>query len=114
MQIIKKLNFAVLAILLLSACSTGSHRSFETNTYVSGKDDTNSRQAGPVKGQSCQTMVLYLFPLGTAPSTAEAIQTAKKQYEGTKYLTDISIDDRTEWYFGYSIECISVEATAYQ
>ena len=59
-------------------------------------------------------MALYLFPLGKAPSTAEAKQAAREQYEGTKFLTDISIDDRTEWYFGYSIECIAAEATAYR
>lgn len=49
-----------------------------------------------------------------APSTAEAIQAAKDQYEGTKFLTDISIDDRTEWEIGYSIQCITVEGLAHR
>lgn len=109
-----KLYISISAILLLSACSTAFHGSFVPSTYVSSEDGTNFGQAGPVKGQSCQIKVLYLFPIGSATSTAEAIQSAREQYEGTKYLTDISIDDRTEWAFGYSIQCITIEATAYR
>jgi hypothetical protein len=60
------------------------------------------------------TKVLYLFPVGPGPSTAEAIKSAREKYADTKFLTDVSIDDRTEWAFGYSVECITVEATAYR
>ena len=44
----------------------------------------------------------------------KAIQSAKDQYEGTKYLTDVSIDDRTEWEIGYSRQCITVEGIAHR
>lgn len=101
-------------LLLLTACSTGYHGSFVPSTYIGSEDGNNSEQIGPVKGKSCQTRVLYLFPVGPAPSTEEAIRSAKEQYKDTKYLTDISIDDRTEWSIGYSRQCITVEATAYR
>lgn len=121
----KKLNFktpmlkslivysSLLALLLLAGCNTAFHGSFATNTYIYEEDDVNIELIGPVKGQSCQTKVLYIFPLGPAPSTAEAIQSAKDQLEGTKYLTDVSIDDRVKWEFGYSVQCITVEAKAH-
>jgi hypothetical protein len=49
-----------------------------------------------------------------APSTNEAVESAKSQYEGTKYISDVSIDDRIEWKIGYSIQCITVEGTAHK
>jgi hypothetical protein len=58
--------------------------------------------------------ILYLFPLGPAPSTDEAIKSAKDQYEGTKYLTDVSIDDRIKWEIGYSVQSITVDAMAHR
>ncbi len=110
----KILYFAISAFLFLTACTTGHHGSFAPSTYIGSEDGANSGQIDRVKGQSCQTRVLYLFPTGPPPSTAEAIQSAKDQYEGTKYLTDISIDDRTEWEIGYSRQCITVEGTAHR
>ena len=110
----KILYFSLSAFFILTACTTGFHGSFAPSTYIDSEDDENSEQIGPVKGQSCQTRVLYLFPAGPPPSTAEAIQSAKDQYESTKYLTDISIDDRTEWGIGYSRQCISVEGIAHR
>ncbi len=106
--------FILSAFLFLASCTTGFHGSFAPNTYTSSEDSANSGQIGRVKGQSCQTRVLYLLPHGPAPSTAEAIQSAKDQYEGTKFLTDISIDDRTEWEIGYSRQCITVEGIAHR
>ena len=110
----KTLYFAISAFFFLTACTTGYHGSFAPSTYIGSKDGANSGQMVRVKGQSCQTLVLYLFPTGLPPSTAEAIQSAKDQYEGTKYLTDISIDDRTEWRIGYSEQCITVEGIAHR
>ena len=108
------LYLSIFAFLLLVGCNTGFHGSFVQNTYIYEEDGINSELIGPVTGQSCQTKVLYLFPLGPAPSTDEAVQFAKDQYEGTKYLTDVSIDDRVKWEIGYSIQCITVEAMAHR
>ena len=114
MRIPKFLYFSFSAVFFLTACTTGFHGSFAPNTYIGSEYTVNSEKVNPVKGQSCQTRVLYLFPAGTPPSTAEAIQAAKDQYEGTKFLTDISIDDRTEWGIGYSKQCITVEGFAHR
>jgi hypothetical protein len=110
----KRIYVALSAFFLLAACTTGFHGSFAPQTYIGNEGSANSEIIGPVKGQSCQTRVLYLFPDGNPPSTAEAIQAAKNQYEGTKYLTDVSIDDRTEWEVGYSRQCITVEGIAHR
>jgi hypothetical protein len=111
---IKIFYFLLSALFLLAGCNTGFHGSFATNTYIYENDDVKFKPIGPVKGQSCQTKFLYIFPLGSSPSTEEAIQSAKDQFEGTKYLTDVSIDDRVKWEFGYSIQCIVVEAIAHR
>ena len=108
------LYFILSTLLLLAGCNTGFHGSFASNTYIPAEYSGNSDRIGPVTGQSCQTKVLYLFPLGPAPSTDEAIQSAKDQYEGTTYLTDVSIDDRINWEFGYSVQCITVDAMAHR
>ena len=110
----KFLYFSLSALLLLVGCNTGFHGSFIPNTYINKEDVVNSELIDPVTGQSCQTKVLYLFPLGPAPSTDDAVQSSKDQYEGTKYLTNVSIDDRVKWQFGYSIQCITVEAMAHR
>ncbi|WP_156877315.1 hypothetical protein [Psychrilyobacter atlanticus] len=107
----------VLLILfpLLTGCSTAKHGSFITSTYIQNKDNQgNTEEIGPVKGSSCQTMMFYVLPMGPAPSTNEAIESAKNQYPGTKYISDISIDDRVEWKIGYSIQCITVEGIAHK
>lgn len=101
------------ALLFLASCNTGFHGSFVKSTYIYEEDDEKFELIGPVKGQSCQTKVLYIFPLGPAPSTNKAIQFAKDQHVGTNSITDVSIDDRTKWKFGYSIQCITVEAIAH-
>lgn len=114
MHRLKILYLSLFALLIFAGCNTGFHGSFSPNTYFSDEDYAYSKNFGPAEGQSCQTKVLYLFPLGPAPSTAEAIQAAMDQNEGTKYLTNISIDDRTEWKIGYSRQCITVESFAHR
>lgn len=112
MGYLKKSYFLLILFLILIGCSTAKHGSFITKTYTYNKNDT--KEIGPVKGVSRQTMVFYVLPIGPAPSTNEAIQSAKNQYPGTKYISDISIDDRVEWEFGYSIQSITVEGIAHK
>lgn len=114
MRISKMVYFILFACFFLTACTTGFHGSFAPNSYIGSERGANSGQIGRVEGQSCQTKVLYLFPAGQPPSTAEAIQSAKGQIEGTKFLTDISIDDRILWEIGYSKQCIAVSGTAHR
>ena len=110
----KRLNVALILLsALISACTTSLHGSFVTNSYIGEDVEDNPVPLGPVESESCQTRILYLFASGAAPSTSDAIQAAKDQYEDTRYLADISIQEQTKWKFGYSIECISVSATAY-
>ena len=103
----------IISMLFLISCSTGFHGTFTPNTHIN-EEHADAVLLGPVTGKSCQLRVFYIIPSGPAASTDEAIQSAKEQYEGTKYLIDVSIDDRVEWKFGYSIQCIIVDATAYQ
>ena len=102
------------AFILLSGCTTSKHGSFVTSTYIESADKSKSEFLGKVIGESTQTWFLYIVPIGEAPSTNNAINDAKSKIEGTKYLTDISIDDRTYWKFGYSHWVIKVEANAYK
>ena len=103
----------IVMLMLLTACSTGFHGSFVSNTYI-GENSTKITPAkGLARGDSCQTRALYLFPFGEPPSTQEAIQLARKQYEGTKYLADVTVENRTEWAFGYLRQCTTVTGTAY-
>ena len=102
------------AIIFLSGCTTSNHGSFVTSSYIESGDKNKGEFAGKVVGESTQTWVLYIIPIGDAPSTSNAINDAKSKIEGTKYLTDISIDDRTYWKFGYSRWVIKVDANAYK
>jgi len=103
----------IVILMLLTACSTGFHGSFVANTYINENSEKITSAKGLARGDSCQTRALYLFPLGEPPSTQEAIQLAKKQYEGTEYLADVTVENRTEWSLGYLRQCTTVTGTAY-
>lgn len=100
-------------LLLLSGCATSHHGNFITSSF-NGTDKKDVQVLGKVTGESKQKWLLYVFPTGKAPSTEEAINNAKAKIAGTKFLTDISIDDRTYWKFGYSVQVIEVKATAHK
>lgn len=107
-----KSSILLLALsLLVVGCATSNHASF---TAASHMDRQNSRHQslGTVSGESRQTWLLYLFPHGDAPSTREAIHDAKSKIPGTRYLSDIAIDDRIYWGIGYYEQVIKVEADA--
>lgn len=106
--------FLILAAsMFVSACTTAGHGTFVASTYTDGGVGEKRQALGPVRVRSCQTRALYVFPVGPAPSTDEAIRLAKRQYEGTEFLADVSIDERAEWKFGYFRQCIEVTGTAY-
>lgn len=98
-------------LLILSSCATAQHGTFVASTYVD-PTITGVEVVGKVSGESKQTWLLYLFPIGETPSTDEAIMDAKSKVVGTRYLTDLSIDGRTYWGLGYSEYVIEVKATA--
>ncbi|WP_019614894.1 hypothetical protein [Psychromonas ossibalaenae] len=106
--------FLSMLVLLLSGCSTASHGTFISNTFIDQNIPAKGLYAADAVGESAQTWFLYIIPMGEAPSTNAAIENAKQQNHGTKYLTDLSIDDRTAWHFGYSIQSIKVEGKAYK
>lgn len=108
------LLISLIAILLLNGCATGNHGTFITSTFVEPNKNSENLFIGKVGGESSQTWFLYIFPMGEAPSTDKAISDAKAAINGTKYLTDLSIDDRTYWKIGYSRQVIKVEANAYK
>jgi len=107
------ISLSIVMLLLLTACSTAFHGSFVTNTYIGENAKNITTAKGLARGVSCQTRVLYLFPTGEPPSTQKAIQLAKKQYESTEYLADVTVENRTEWAFGYLRQCTTVIGTAY-
>lgn len=113
MSKIRLIYLPVFMILLLTACSTAFHGSFVANTYINDNSKKNTTPRGLARGDSCQTRVLYLFPAGESPSTQEAIQLAIKQHEETEYLANVTVENRTEWEFGYLRQCTTVTGTAY-
>ena len=104
----------LIATLMISSCATGNHGTFVTSTHIEPENNYENKFVGKVNGESSQTWFLYVFPIGESPSTDKAISNAKAKIHGTKYLTDISVDDRTYWEFGYSKQVIKVEANAYK
>jgi hypothetical protein len=107
------IGLAVSLALLCAACTTSLHGSYVPISYVDDSVDRSLKPIGQARGESCQTRFLYLFPVGPATSTNEAIAAAKLHHEGTSYIADISIDDRRRFEFGYSVQCIIVDAIAY-
>jgi len=105
---------AICLLILINGCSTSLHGAFVATSYAGEFKHTAPEKLGPVEGRSCQTMFLYIFPQGNSPVTDEAIVNTKKAYEDTRFIADISIDDETNWKFGYSIRCVVVRATAYR
>lgn len=107
------LNILILIFcLFVSGCSTGFHGTFISNTYIDKQSGVEGEVIGNVIGESTQTYFLYLFPMGASPSTDIAINDAKQKIKGTKYLSDVSIDDRMIWGIGYRKQIIKVEAEA--
>jgi hypothetical protein len=100
--------------VLQVGCTTANHGAFATATYVEPKAKIEHQLLGGVVGESRQTWFLYVLPVGEAPSTRAAIADAKAQLSGTRYLADMSVDDRTLWKVGYSEQVIRVEADAYR
>ena len=109
----KNILAALMFCSMITGCTSSLHGSYAPISYVS--DDTVRRPEplGQVRGESCQTKLLYFFPMGSGVSTSEAIRAAKEQLEGTSYIAEISIDDRMNWGLGYSEQCITVDAIAY-
>lgn len=108
-------TFCVLVAILLTmpGCTSSLHGSYAPISYVSDDVIQTSEALGRVQGMSCQTKFLYVFPVGEGVSTSAAIRRAKEDREGTRYIADISIDDRMNWQVGYLEQCITVEAIAY-
>ncbi len=101
------------AAIMLAGCATSHHGTFISSTYIESGSGC-SKAVGKVSGESKQTWVLYIFPVGKAPSTDDAIRDAKSKIEGTEYLTDLAVDDRMYWKIGYSEQVIEVKATAHK
>ena len=104
----------IFTVMVLSSCSAANHGTFVTSTFFKPSEESAQEFVGRVVGESSQTWFLYLFPIGEAPTTNGAISNAKASIEGTKYLADMSIDNRTSWKIGYSKQIIRVEASAYK
>lgn len=98
--------------LWITSCATSNYGSFVASSYI--EPGVENELLGTVEGESRQTLILYLFPQGDAPSIKQAVRDAKSKIPGTKFLTDIAIDDRTDWGFGYSERIIRIEAKAYK
>lgn len=104
----------LLLLFLVSGCATSNHGTFVNSTYIEKAPQVSSQVLGNVRGESRQAWFLYIFPIGESPSTNQAILDAKSKIEGIAFLTDVSIDDRTHWKFGYSEQVIQVDAVAHK
>ncbi len=100
--------------IIISGCATANHGTFIPNTYIDKNTNVEGEYIGVALGESTQTWFLYVFPMGEAPSTNNAINNAKQHILGTKYLSDVSIDDRVIWKIGYRTQSIKVEGNAYK
>ena len=107
-----KLVSLVVLNLALSACTTGLHGNFVAHSYIDHNANPQGEALGHVSGVSSQTWFLYIFPIDESPSTGEAINDAMNKIAGTKYLSNITIDDREIWQFGYSEQTIRINAEA--
>jgi hypothetical protein len=105
--------FLIVFGALLGGCSTGERWSFAQSTYFDTKAYVSPRRLGPVRAESCQTNILYLFPSGEAATASKAIAEARVQREGTVFLADMTVEKITKIRFLYSVECVVVTATAY-
>jgi hypothetical protein len=110
----KKYLIYFIALIIFIGCTSANHGTFVSSTYLETNNKKGNKLIGEVVGESRQTWFLYIIPIGEAPSTNNAIQDAMSKNAGTKYLTDLSIDDRTHWKVGYSVQIIRVEAKAYK
>lgn len=99
-------------LLILGGCATSNHGTFVNSTYIKEGHQISNQVLGNVRGESRQVWFLYIFPIDESPSTSQALLDAKNKIEGTVFLTDVSIDDRTYWKFGYSEHAIEVDAVA--
>lgn len=110
----KNVFVVLLFAFFLAGCSTANNNDFITNTYIDNNKDIQGVYIGPTVGKSQQKWLFYLFPIGEAPSTHNAIENAMQKYSETKYLSDLSIDNRIAWKFGYYIQIINVQGDAYK
>ena len=108
------LSMVAIASLLIGGCTSARHGTFVPMTYADSEHQESAEFIGAVEGESAQHFLFYILPIGTAASTEEAVNKAKSQLEGTAFLGDVSIDDRTYWGFGYATQIIRVTARAYR
>jgi hypothetical protein len=106
--------FIILLAFFVTSCSTANHSAFIVNTYIDKNKDVQGEYIGTAVGESQQKWMLYLFPIGEAPSTHDALENALQRFSGTKYLSDVAIDNRITWKFGYYIQIINVQGDAYK
>lgn len=62
----------------------------------------------PASGSDCQYHFLGIIPLGTSPSTANALESAKEDAE-VDVLTDVTVDHNVGYYILFSNRCVRVE-----
>ena len=101
-----------LFVLILTGCRTGNHGTFVPSTYIEDKEKVENVSLGTVKGHSEQIWFFYILPIGDSPSTKEALEDALLKNKEAKYLSNVSIDDRIDWYVGYRKLVIKVEGDA--
>ena len=108
------LIITTLLVIVIGGCTSAHHGTFVTSTYTDSGKTTSTEYLGEVTGESIQTMLFYVIPIGEPASTNEAIINARSKYKDTKLLVDVSIDDRIYWGFGYARQIIQVRAKAHK
>ena len=108
----KAVLYSVLMVLPLIGCAIGDHSTFVPSTYVDHDRYHSPRELGKVSGENCQLRVLYLFPVGEAPSTDEALSDAMDDFQDTVFLTDMAVEARMRINVFFLHDCIEVTGTA--
>jgi hypothetical protein len=104
----------LLSMMLFAGCTTTlPQNAFIANTFIGDEKERSTPTIGIAHGEDCQTMVLYVFPLGDNASAKRAMQRAMQKYEQTRFLADVSIETITYWKVGYAIRCVTVTGSAH-
>lgn len=108
-----KTGILISLVFFCAGCATGNHGTFSETTFFDKNKYSNFHELGDVRGESCQAIILYVFPYENPPSTMEALDDAMDEYDSTVFIGNVSIETRTEWLVGYSKVCTLVTGTAY-
>lgn len=103
---VKPMSVVVLltSVLLLTACASMP----STLATSSSPLPPCVRGSIPAHGSDCQVLLLGLIPLNPSPSSAQALEKAKRAGR-VDVLTDVTVDHHYRWFVLFSSYCTRVD-----